>query len=44
MNVIGGIIVCELPQLYGLAIIVILFGTNLKYLCVLFFDHWSTVP
>jgi len=44
MKVIGGIIICEVLQLYGLAIIVILFGPNLKYFCVLFFDQWSTVP
>jgi len=44
MKVIGGIIICEVLQLYGLVIIVILFGTNLKYFCVLFFHHWSTVP
>lgn len=39
MKVIGGIIICEVQQLYGLAITVILFGTNLKYICVLFFGH-----
>jgi len=44
MKVIGGIIICEALQLYGLAIIVILLGTNLKYFCVLFFHHWSTIP
>lgn len=44
MKVIGGIIICEVLQLYSLAIIVILFGTNRKYFCVLYFDHWSTVP
>lgn len=44
MKVIGGIITCEVLQLYDLAIIVILFGPNLKYFCVLFFDQWSTVP
>jgi len=42
MKVIGGIIICEVLQLYGLVIIVILFGTNLKYFCVLFFHHWSS--
>jgi hypothetical protein len=34
-KVIGGIIICEVLQLYGLAITVILFGINLKYFCFL---------
>lgn len=33
MKLIGGIIICGVLQLYGLALIVVLFGNNLKFFC-----------